>query len=58
MMSRVEVSWYTTWAGVKMIALAGGPRLNMAITREEASALRDDLTKALEEITQDEEQEP
>lgn len=65
MMNRVEVDWYTTWQDLPMITLVGPrcatvvlrPRTSMALTREEARALRDDLTKALEEITQDEENE-
>lgn len=54
---RIDVDSYITWEGNKRVTFSrGGKHFNL--NRDEARALRDDLTRELEEITQDEEREP
>ncbi len=54
---RIEVDSYNTWEGKKRVTFSVGGK-NVNLNRDEARALRDDLTRELEEITQDEEREP
>jgi len=53
----IIVDRYKTWLGTHMVTLDSG-RHGFTLDRDEARALRDELTRTLEEITRDEEQEP